>query len=59
MVVAKTDMSGIPSNCWNCDLIHEASNGYTVCSILHESLYPMGIEKILDDCPLVETEDES
>lgn len=56
MLVAKTDMTKIPDNCWKCDLIHDDSNGCTVCSVLHESLYPMGIEKILDNCPLVETE---
>ena len=58
MVVAKTEMSSIPGDCWSCDLIHDELNGYTVCSILRESLYPMGSNRVLENCPLVEMEVE-
>lgn len=57
MILAKTEMEEIPVNCWNCDLIYSDSNGATRCCMTHESLYPVGVEKILDSCPLEEVED--
>lgn len=48
----------MPSECWSCDLIHDARNGYTVCSVTGGTLYPMGARNTRpENCPLLEVTD--
>lgn len=42
-----------PKECWECDLIYDNRNGYTMCSVTGQILYPMGTRDTRpDDCPL-------
>lgn len=50
-------MDKIPNECWKCDYTHEDSNGATVCSMTGETLYPMGVNRVLKECPLTEVLD--
>lgn len=56
MVIAKTGMKEKPKTCWGCDYTHDDRNGMTVCSMTKDSLYPMGVPKVLENCPLTEVD---
>lgn len=45
----------MPRECWECDLAYDNCNGYTMCSVTGQILYPRGTRDTRpDDCPLRE-----
>lgn len=45
----------MPRDCWDCDLTYDSCNGYTMCSVTGQVLYPMGSRDTRpDECPLAE-----